>query len=300
MESETIEFSKHAHTKFIYDYNTGEIICSECGEVVGNIVDRGPEWRIFDEEERKRLPRVGSPSTPLIHDKGLSTQIDYSNRDGKKRKLSSQQRAQAYRLRKTQARSISTENKSLIYGLSEIEKRSSVLDLSRSIKETASIVLRKLYNDGLLRGRNLDIMIDSILYFACRNHELPKSFNEFVKKLKTNRKLFAKYYRFICKNCGYPYHPFKKEKLVNKVFEFSIKGKPEEIAIKIIEAAEKYKIASGKSPISIVAASSYIASILNGERMTQRKIANLLDVTEVTVRNRYRELAKNLLFEVYL
>ncbi|MDO8055382.1 MAG: transcription initiation factor IIB, partial [Candidatus Hermodarchaeota archaeon] len=44
----------------------------------------------------------------------------------------------------------------------------------------------------------------------------------------------------------------------------------------------------------LAAASLYIASIQEGERRTQREIAEISRVTEVTVRNRYKELVREL------
>ena len=58
-------------------------------------------------------------------------------------------------------------------------------------------------------------------------------------------------------------------------------------------AAEK-ELTSGRGPTGKAAASIYIASVLCGERRTQREVANVAGVTEVTIRNRYKELAEKL------
>ncbi|HLD39272.1 MAG TPA: hypothetical protein VJB05_03095, partial [archaeon] len=42
------------------------------------------------------------------------------------------------------------------------------------------------------------------------------------------------------------------------------------------------------------AAAIYIASVLEGERKTQREVADVVGVTEVTIRNRYKEMAEAL------
>ena len=79
-----------------------------------------------------------------------------------------------------------------------------------------------------------------------------------------------------------------------------MEGKAEEIAHKIISMARKLKLTSGRGPTGIAAAASYIASVLTGERKTQREIAEIAQVTEVTIRNRYKELVEKLLFEITL
>ena len=61
-------------------------------------------------------------------------------------------------------------------------------------------------------------------------------------------------------------------------------------SIEIINQAKELGLTSGKDPASITAASIYWASMLLGERRTQTEIANTLSVTEVTIRNRFKEL----------
>jgi transcription initiation factor TFIIB len=40
--------------RVITDYERGEVVCTQCGLVVAETVDAGPEWRAFDKEERAR------------------------------------------------------------------------------------------------------------------------------------------------------------------------------------------------------------------------------------------------------
>ena len=65
-------------------------------------------------------------------------------------------------------------------------------------------------------------------------------------------------------------------------------------AIEIIEKAKQNGLTSGKGPTGVAAAALYIASVLIGERKTQREIAEVSGVTEVTIRNRYKELSEKL------
>ena len=52
----------------------------------------------------------------------------------------------------------------------------------------------------------------------------------------------------------------------------------------------KSKISAGKNPMSFAATVLYISSLKVGERLTQFDIANAAGVTEVTIRNRVKEL----------
>ena len=70
--------------------------------------------------------------------------------------------------------------------------------------------------------------------------------------------------------------------------------------IEILEEAADKELTSGRGPTGIAAASLYIASIFCGERRTQREVADIAGVTEVTIRNRYKELAERLDINVIL
>jgi transcription initiation factor TFIIB len=65
-------------------------------------------------------------------------------------------------------------------------------------------------------------------------------------------------------------------------------------AIEIVQQARKAGLTAGKDPAGLAAAAVYIASLLTGERKTQKEIARAAQVTEVTVRNRYKELIRRL------
>ena len=165
-------------TRLMRDYECAEIVCMDCGFVVAaKIADRGPEWRAFDDEQRSKRTRVGAPLTYTIHDKGLSTTIDWHDRDIYGKSLSPGQKAQVYRLRKWQRRirvSDATE-RNLAFALSEITKISNNLNLPKNILETASVIYRKAVKERLIRGRSIQGVTSAALYLACRQCGLPQN-----------------------------------------------------------------------------------------------------------------------------
>ncbi|PSQ33714.1 transcription initiation factor IIB 3, partial [Halobacteriales archaeon QS_9_70_65] len=111
--------------EIIKDGDRGELICEDCGLVVEEEhIDRGPEWRAFNHSERQSKSRVGAPTTQTMHDKGLTTQIDWKDKDAYGRSISSKKRSQMHRLRKWQER-IRTKDageRNLQFALSEIDR----------------------------------------------------------------------------------------------------------------------------------------------------------------------------------
>ena len=78
----TVECPECGSRNLEQDYERAELVCADCGVVVdAEFVDQGPEWRAFDHDQRMKRSRVGAPMTYTIHDKGLSTMIDWRNRD---------------------------------------------------------------------------------------------------------------------------------------------------------------------------------------------------------------------------
>ncbi|MFX1473515.1 MAG: transcription initiation factor IIB family protein, partial [Promethearchaeota archaeon] len=144
-------------TSFTKDYARAERICTSCGLVVSErSADRGPEWRAFTAEERDARARTGAPMRLSIADKGLSTTIDWRNKDASGRALKSNTRAAIYRLRKWHIRTRvhSSQHRNLGIAMSEMERLSSQLGIPREARETAALIYRKALAKKLVRGRS--------------------------------------------------------------------------------------------------------------------------------------------------
>jgi transcription initiation factor TFIIB len=291
-------------TNLMRDYDSAELVCKECGCVLHTrIADRGPEWRAFNKEQREKRARTGAPLTYTIHDKGLSTMIDWHDRDIYGKRIKSEQKAQIYRLRRWQKR-IRVSNsleRNLAYALSEMTKIVNGLSLPRSVFETASVVYRKAVKGNLIRGRSIQGMTAASVYIACRQCGLARTLEEIAKASKVSKKEIGRSYRFLVKKLDYFLPPVKTSKYLSKFSnQLAMRGKTEEVANRILINARKLKLTSGRGPTGVAAAASYIASVLVGERRTQREVAEIAKVTEVTIRNRYKELLSHMLFVVTL
>ena len=290
--------------RLMRDYECAEIVCMGCGfVVVAKLTDQGPEWRAFDDEQRTKRARAGAPLTFTIHDKGLSTMIDWHDRDVYGKRLAPGQKAQIYRLRKWQRRirvSDATE-RNLAFALSEISKIANNLNLPKNILETASVIYRKAVKERLIRGRSIQGVTAAAIYVACRQCGLARTLDEISQASAVNKKEVGRSYRFLIKELNYFIPPLKPSQYITKFSnQLTMQGKVEEIAHKILSSAKEMKLTSGRGPTGIAAAASYIASVLTGERKTQREIAEIAQVTEVTIRNRYKELVECLQFIIYI
>ncbi|KXA98529.1 transcription initiation factor IIB [candidate division MSBL1 archaeon SCGC-AAA259J03] len=286
----------------VRDYQQNTVICGNCGRVLKEgIKDRGPEWRAFDHEQREDRSRGGTPVTYTIHDKGLSTKIDWKNRDGHGQSLSPKRRSQMYRLRKWQRRirvSNATE-RNLASALSEINRMSSQLGLTKNVQEIAAKIYRKAVKENLIRGRSIEGVASAILYAACREAQIPRTLEEIAEVSRVELGEVSRTYRFIARELDIHLPPTDPARYVARFgSELNISGEAKVKAMEIIRKAQKERLTSGKSPSGTAAAAIYIATLKCGERRTQREVAKVADITEVTVRNRYKELGEELNEEI--
>jgi len=301
-EEEILECKNCGSTDIVADENRGELICEKCGYVLETrLIDEGPEWRAFNSEERDKRSRVGSPSTFSVHDKGLSTIIGYENRDTFGNKLSASRRAQIYRLRKWQIRTRvhSSMDRNLAFAMSEMDRLASQLGIPRNVKETAAIIYRKAIEKRLVRGRSIEAMVAATIYASARVRRVPRTLDEIAKESRITKKELGRCYRLLLREL-YLNIPLASpiDYLVRFGTELRLSGVCQRKAADILKRAKAAGLTAGKDPTGLAAAAIYISGIINGERRTQREISEVAHVTEVTLRNRYKELVRKLSIEI--
>ncbi|ADD07691.1 transcription initiation factor TFB (plasmid) [Natrialba magadii ATCC 43099] len=270
-----------------------EISCEDCGLILEEeAIDRGPEWRAFNAAERDSKSRVGAPTTQTMHDKGLTTTIDWKNQDAYGRSLSSEKRSQMNRLRKWQER-IRTKDageRNLQFALSETDRMASAMGVPRSVREVASVLYRRALEEDLIRGRSIEGVATSTLYAACRMEGIPRSLDEIAAVSRVERMEIGRTYRYISKELGLEMQPVDPKKYVPRFCsELELPDEVQSKANEIIDTTAEKGMLSGKSPTGYAAAAIYAAALLCNKKKTQREVADVAQVTEVTIRNRYQE-----------
>lgn len=284
------------------DPDRGEVVCNECGLVVEeSIVHEGPEWRAFDAEQRASRARTGAPLKYMSPNKGLVTEIDQYNRDIRGGKIAPSQQAQLYRMRKWHKRaSISNSiERNLAIALTELNRVASHLGLSESIRESSALLYRKCVEKGLIRGRQIESVVSAVLYAICRQYGIPRTLDEIAEVAEIPKKEIGRTYRLITQELELKI-PLTNPRFYITRFITALKlsGETQEKAVEILDQALKQGLISGRGPMGVAAAAVYIASVMTGERRTQKEVADVAGVTEVTIRNRYRELKKALNLKV--
>ena len=281
----------------IKDTEIGEFVCSKCGLVIkGKILDGGPEWRAFTPEEKQTKSRVGRPYKYSLYDKGLSTTITI-DRDAYGRRLSQKVRRQMWRLRKWQIRASlhGTARRNLLHAMTELERLTQKLHVPSSAQEMAAVIYRKALNKDLVRGRSIAAIAAAALYATCRFSKIPRTLKEVAEASIRDKRELARCYRLLIQKLAIQMPVDDPLDYVSKIGEKAwISGETQGIAMKIVREAKRKHVTSGKDPSGLAAAALYIASQFQNEMITQSELSRAADVTDVTIRNRKKELVERL------
>ena len=294
VDSERVTSCPECSGRLVTDTEHGETVCEDCGLVVEeDSVDRGPEWRAFDSAERDTKSRVGAPTTNMMHDKGLSTNIGWQDKDAYGKSLSSRQREKMQRLRtwNERFRTRDSKERNLKQALGEIDRMASALGLPENVRETASVIYRRALDEDLLPGRSIEGVSTASLYAAARQAGTPRSLDEIAGVSRVEKDEIARTYRYVVRELKLEIQPADPESYVPRfASDLGLSDESERRARQLLDTAKSQGIHSGKSPVGLAAAAVYAASLLTNEKVTQSEVSEVANISEVTIRNRYHEL----------
>ena len=278
----------------VNDSITGERYCGKCGYVISDTVsDSGPEWRAFPKEGGIDPTRTGAPTSLAMHDRGLATIINPINRDSSGKPLTSSMKNTVERLRTWDSRSKvnASADRNLRQALGELSRLKDKLSLSRLVIEKASYIYRKALEKGLVKGRSISSLLAASLYAACRDTETPRTLKDVADAGNLKKKDIAKCYRILHQELDLKMPVVDPIQCVARIAsKIGITERTKRYAVKVLKVAQEHEESAGKDPMGLAAAALYLSCVKNSEDRTQHDVAEAANVTEVTVRNRYKSL----------
>ncbi len=281
-------------TGIFRDEEKGETICRSCGLVIEDkMVDFSQEWRDFEDSRGGSRRRTGAPSTYTQFDQGLGTEV---GRTSDFYKLGSEKdKNKFFRLRKWHYRISTAIERNLKVALAELKRVGSFLKLSKNVEEEAARIYTLAVQKGLVRGRSMESVVSGALYAACRRHVVPRTLDEMGEASGIEKKEIGRTYRFITRELEINILPSNPADYISRFASaLTLSADTQTRAVEILEQARDIELTSGRGPTGIAAAALYVSSLIHGEKRTQREVADVAGVTEVTIRNRYKELIKKL------
>ena len=287
--------------KIVTDPESGEIICGNCGMVISDKVEDTShlERQIFRGGQiDDTRARTGAPTSLARHDMGLATVIGRDNRDASGQKIDPSISSAMERLRMWDFRvqlSNNPSDRSLRTAFTLLDTLKDKLGLSDTIVEKVAYIYRKAQERGFVRGRSIPAVLAAAIYIAYRDLEVPKTMKDIAVASNVKRKNIARVYRQLILEFDYKVPNPDPVKCIAKVANKSnLTEKTKRQAINIMQKVTENEISAGKDPMGLAATVLYISSIKTGENISQKDISDVAGITEVTLRNRFKDLRSHL------
>jgi transcription initiation factor TFIIB len=279
--------------KTVTDESTGEVICNKCGTVLVENVEVSEQPRAFSKEEFESRNQTGAPTSLARHDMGLSTVISRFDKDASGRKLNADMQMIMDRIRvwdnRTQLNT--SRDRNLMFASSELSRLKYKLGLTDAVIEKAAYLYRKAQERKLVRGRTKVALVSASIYAACRELSIQRTLKDLSAASGVKLKDLSRCYRLILRELELNPPLLDPTKMVAKVANAAnLSEKTTRDATKALALIRDSKGTAGKDPMGLAAAVLYLASLKNNERIGQRELAQAAGVTEVTLRNRAKEI----------
>jgi transcription initiation factor TFIIB len=288
--------------KIVTDPESGEIICSGCGMVISNKIEDANhlERHVFTQggQIEETRARTGAPASLARHDMGLATMIGKEDRDASGQKINSSISSAMQRLRTWDLRvqlSSNPSDRNFRIAFSLLNNLKDKLGLSDTMVEKVAYIYRKAQERGFVRGRSIPAVLAAAVYVAYRDLEVPKTMKDIAAASNIRRKNIARVYRQLIFELDYKVPNPDPVKCIAKIANnTNLTEKTKRRALDIMEKVSENEISAGKDPMGLAATVLYISCIKTGENISQKEISGVAGVTEVTLRNRFKDIKNRL------
>jgi transcription initiation factor TFIIB len=283
-------------TTIITDPEACEVICSNCGMVILDEIEQESRL-LFNDEQRNDRSRTGTLSSLASNDMGLSTIIGRTEKDSTGNKINSQTLSRIKRLRTWDFRikGYTSTNKNLKQAFNELNMLKDKLALSNATVEKSAYIYRKALERRLARGRSISAIVAAAVYIACRELQIPKSLREIAAASNIRRKVLSRSCRILISKLDMKIPIIDPMKCIFKVAnKTNLKEKTKRQAMDVMNNLTKREISAGKNPMGLAATVLYVSCLNTGVNIRQADIASAAGITEVTLRNRIKDLKDKL------
>ncbi|PVU87658.1 hypothetical protein BB559_004445 [Furculomyces boomerangus] len=268
----------------IEEFASGDLVCGDCGLVLGDrIIDTRSEWRTFANDEGDDPSRVGNAANPFLDGAQLDTLIARGGDGGS---------GFARDLNKIHSKNTAQKHeRNLILAYKDILSMCDAIDLPKSIGDVAKQLYKEVEDKKLLRGKSNESIIAACIFIACRQENVPRTFKEIFALTRVPKRdigrVVKELQRLLKTNVG----GMSSEDLMSRFCSnLSLKMDVQKLAGIISIKAKNMGTLAGKSPVSIAAACIFFVTQLLCAPTESKTISITTGVSEVTIKNTYRQL----------
>ncbi|KRH92712.1 Transcription initiation factor TFIIB, partial [Pseudoloma neurophilia] len=258
---------------------TGSVLCSNCGAVIStSLIDEKSEWRSF-EENSLNPSRVGAANNPLLENDQLDTIISNIGN------------LTSYSLNRTQLKStMRGPERSLISGFNCITHFCERSSISKTISDRAKMIFKTIDEKKLLKGKNSEGVIAACIYISCKQEQSPRTFKEISLLTNVPKKEIGRSYKLISQFIKNVVYITTDDIVARFCSDLSLSIEHQKIAVEISKKITTNGLMTGKSPDSVAAAVIYLLTNIFNLKHIQRDIPMVTNVTDVTIKNTYKDL----------
>jgi transcription initiation factor TFIIB len=254
----------------------GQRICTACCSIVSRIIDHGAEWRFFNEDSRGEDPtRCGLPTNNLLPKSSLGSMIGCKRGETK-----DMRRIRMYQM----WNSMPHWERSLYNVFEQLTQNTVSHSIPSKVLDDAKVLYKRASEKKISRGENKEGLIASCVYYACLINKVPRSSKEISAMFKidsvTLTKGNARFQSLLQLNVDASGPEDFIARFGSKLnMDYGDIQRCKELAIKL----EAVEIVSENAPTSVAASSLWYYCIKNNIEFSKKQIADVCDVSEVTI-----------------
>ena len=187
------------------------------------------------------------------------------------------------------------KTKNLIIALSELKRICGNLNIPTYVKNRALKLYKRCFKANILRGRSIAAMVAACSFYACKEKNYPIFFDEIIKESDSNDLLIKKCYNHLIKKFKLDPHNINPIYYIPRFrVQLGLGIDIENLCIKILNRYMQDQSIVGKNPKGLCAGALYLACKLKDIKIRQKDIADLFEITDITLRSRYKEIMERI------
>jgi len=286
IEENLSDYCIECEGSIIYTPEIGETVCNQCGLVIN---ERGldltnSDKRIYGEQQYMNRKQYGSLITPLTPAVGLHTVLlteEITNPDFR-------------RVAKWNTR-LTWNEKNILIATTELRRISSNLNLPYYVKVSAIKIYKKLNKMNILKGRSINAMVAACIYYSCRKWRVNRMFKEILEETSCSEKEIRRCFHVLLNELNLNVPAVDLNSLIPKyALKLKLDRSVVNSVITLLESNKDSMFIMGKDPKGVCAGALYLICKFKNMNVNQERIAEVVGVSIVTIRSRYKEFLKNL------
>jgi transcription initiation factor TFIIB len=192
---------------------------------------------------------------------------------------------------------MSWEKRNMLIAITELKRIGSNLNFPERVKKSAVRLYKEVFKKKLLRGRSINGMVAACAYYVCKEERVPITLQEILDEASINSNIVKKCYKILVRELNLKSPHIDPVSLIPRYCaDLDLGIEIEKETIKVLKRFIAHASICGKDPKGLCAGAIYLVAKLKNRKVSQKEISRVINVTEVTLRSRYKELLNGISF----